>query len=157
MVCRTPLCRRLLGLTPALVLPCLLLLVGCGPVRYDPDLAARPYPADLPRAETADIQLFRDGTAIEIVNATPVSYEAFNLWINQRFVRSVASLPAGSSRALSLWDFRDERGEVIRAGGFFRTQEPTPVVLAEIETTNEAGEPVLIGLITIPSELDPRK
>lgn len=95
------------------------------------------------------MQVFRDGEKLEIVNATARSYYDFDLWINQRYVRHVESLPAGKSLRLSLWDFFDVRGEAINAGGFWRTVEATPVRLVEIQTG--ADEP-MIGLVTIRAE-----
>jgi hypothetical protein len=121
-------------------------LAGCAPDLYHPARATRPYPFSLHRAEAADIQVFRRGTSIEIVNFTPRTYRGFDLWLNQRYVRHVEELPAGGTISLSLWEFYDERGEVINAGGFFRTHDPTPIALAEIQPG--ADEP-MIGLVTI--------
>ena len=124
-------------------------LGGCLRQTYFPERASRPYPLDLPTAETVDMQVFREGTNIEIVNATARSYHDFDLWINQRYVRHVEALPAGETVRLSLWEFYDERGEVPSAGGFWRTVEATPVRLVEIQTAED--EP-LIGLVTIRAE-----
>lgn len=96
------------------------------------------------------MQVFRSGPDIEIVNATAQSYRDFDLWVNQRFVHHIDALPAGESLTLSLWDFFDERGERFNAGGFFRTMEPTPVRLVQIEQSPESA---LIGLVAIP-EID---
>ena len=122
---------------------------GCGRSLYDPAKATRAYPMHLHQPESIDVQVFRDKSSIELVNATPRSYTDFDLWINQRFVAHVAALPAGESVRLSLWDFRDERGERLNAGGFWRTEEPTPVRLVEIQI---ADEQPLIGLVTIRAE-----
>jgi hypothetical protein len=124
-------------------------LGGCQPTLYHPERATRPYPIDLHRAESIDIQVFRDGTTIELQNATARSYRDFDVWINQRYVARVDELGAGERRRLSLWDFIDERGEVINAGGLFRTDEPTAIRLVEIQTAEDAP---LIGLITIRAE-----
>ena len=122
------------------------LLAGCESVRYDPLLASRGYPRDLHRTETVDIQVFRDGSTIELVNATPKGYRDFDLWINQRYVRRIAVLPAGKTIEVSLWGFFDERGETLNAGGFLTTDLPTPVYLVEIQEVE--GKP-LVGLIAI--------
>lgn len=108
-----------------------------------------PYPDELHAPNAIDIQVFRDGTTIELVNATPRSYEDFNLWINQRYVRAVDELPAGGRLRLSLWDFYDERGEIMNAGGFFRSYEPDPVRLVQIQTDDTSP---LLGLIAIRDE-----
>lgn len=123
--------------------------LGCAPRTNDPALAARQYPFELHRAEVIDAQVFRRGTEIEIVNSTPHSYAGFDVWINQRYVRHVQSLPAGESIRLSLWDFRDEYGDRFNAGGFFRTHPPTPVRLVQFQTASD--EP-LVGLIAIRAE-----
>ena len=135
-----------------LVAVSLLVSGGCTQHRSDPSLATRAYPASLHEPRSIDIQVFRDGTDIEIVNSTARSYQNFDLWINQRYVRRVESLAAGQTIRLSLWDFRDELGDVINAGGLFRTDEPTPVRLVEIQVDD--AQP-MVGLISIPSE-EPR-
>lgn len=122
---------------------------GCVPPSYDPARATRPYPTAMHRPESADIQVFRDGRFIEIVNATAISYRHFDLWLNRRYVAHIDSLPAGASIRRSLWGFYDVRGEVFNAGGFWRTEAPTPLRLVEIEPA--AGE-ALVGLITIPED-----
>jgi len=104
-------------------------------------------PVRMPRA--VDMQVFRDGGHIEIVNSTARSYHDFDLWINQRYMRSVDRLEAGETRRFDLHGFYDERGEVISAGGFFATRAPTPVRLVQIQVDDTQP---LIGLITIRSE-----
>ncbi|MHC4989349.1 MAG: hypothetical protein ACYTGC_00070 [Planctomycetota bacterium] len=146
----------------ALGLLTLLALGGCLPATYDPARATRPYPDELHlasltdgqgqvvrRPQVIDMQVFRDGASIEIVNSTARSFEDFDLWVNQRFMRRVESLPAGDKIRLSLWDFYDELGEAFNAGGLWRTVEPTPVRLVQIQT---GPEDPLIGLITIRAE-----
>ena len=122
---------------------------GCMRQTHDPARATRAYPAHLHRAESVDIQVFREGQMLELVNATARSYNDFDLWVNQRFVRHVKALPAGRTVRLSLTSFYDELGEPFRAGGFFRTAEPMPVRLVEIQT---GAEEPMIGLITIRAE-----
>ena len=86
---------------------------------------------------------------IELVNATVHSYENFTLWINQRYMLKVDALPAGERLRLSLWDFYDERGERMNAGGFFRVYDPDPVRLVQIQIDDHSP---LVGLITIRDE-----
>ena len=90
--------------------------------------------------------VFREGSDIELVNATADSYFDFQLWVNQRYTRHVDALPAGETIRLSLWDFFDELGENFSAGGFWRTEEPTAVRLVEIQLGSDQP---MIGLITI--------
>ena len=124
--------------------------LGCQGVRYDPARATKAYPHQLHHANAVDIQVFRQDTTIELVNATTHSYTDFDLWINQRYAKRIESFPAGETLRLSLWDFFDERGESLNAGGLFRFDEPTPVRLVEIQTGDDQP---LIGVITIRSEI----
>jgi hypothetical protein len=124
---------------------CLTVAAGCAKPLYDPSRATRPYPHELHTTNLIDIQVFRDGQDIELVNATPHTYSSVDVWINQRFVRRVDAIPAGETIRLSLWDFFDERGERMNAGGIWRTQEPTPVRLVQLQRGE--NEP-MIGLIT---------
>ncbi len=133
-----------------LVAACALMLAmftGCDRRMYNPALATRPYPHDLHRPEALDIQVFREGPSIEIVNATARSFYDFDLWINQRYVRRLEALRAGDTVRLSLWGFYDVRGDRFSAGGFWRTEPPTLLRLAEIQPGE--NEP-MIGLVTIP-------
>ena len=122
---------------------------GCGRKMYDPAWATRPYPDALHTTNVADMQVFRRGTSIEIVNATAHSYREVDLWLNQRYVCHVSEIPAGQSTTLSLWDFHDEFGDAFNAGGFFRSYEATPVRMVEIQT---APEQPMIGLVAIRAE-----
>jgi hypothetical protein len=131
---------------------CVLMLAiaaGCSRRMYDPALATRPYPHHLHQSEAADIQVFRDGPSIEIVNATPRSFYDFDLWINQRYVRRIEALRAGETIQVSLWEFYDLRGDRFSAGGLWRTEPATPLSLAEIQ---EAEDEPMIGLVAIPED-----
>ena len=144
-----PTARRCSTATLALCALSLLLACGCHRALYDPAKATRPYPAHLHTARSVDIQVFRDQTNLLLVNATARSYYDFDLWINRRYVAHVPALPAGESLRLSLWHFYDVRGESVNAGGFWRTKEPTPVRLVEIQLDHQQP---LIGLVTIRAE-----
>jgi hypothetical protein len=124
-------------------------LSGCQPASYNPAMATRAYPEQLHTTDTVDMQVFRDDTTIELVNTTANTYTDVDVWLNQRYVLRVDELPAGGSLTLSLWDFYDERGEVFNAGGLFRSVDPTPLRLVELQTSDT--EP-MVGLITIRAE-----
>ena len=126
---------------------CVLLpAAGCAHTMYDPVHASPAYPSDLHRPTSVDIQVFREGPELEIVNSTPTTYRDVAIWINQRFMRPLDTLPAGATIRLSLWDFWDVRGDRFAAGGFWRVQEPTPLRLVELQVGED--EP-LVGLVTI--------
>ena len=126
-----------------------LLGTGCTRPLFDPARATRKYPGALDRVEIVDIQVFREGVSLDVVNATVRSYEDVTLWVNRRYAAAIPSIPAGRTTSFSLWEFYDERGEVFNAGGFFRTRRPTPVRLVEIEPADGGG---MIGLVTIRAE-----
>ncbi len=140
-------------MTPArrvlLVLALAAPVVACQRPTFVAERATRPYPFELHTTETVDIQVFRDGVHIELVNSTAWSHRDFDLWVNQRFVKHVDSMAAGEKLRLSLWDFYDERGEAFNAGGILRIRAPTPVRLVQMQADQEAQ---LIGLITIPED-----
>ena len=139
----------ILGLLAGFVL-LLVVLGGCSSSqRYAPERATRPYPYELHTTATVDIQVFRDDTEIELVNSTARTYRDFDLWLNQRYVARVEELGAGKTIRLSLWDFYDDLGESLNAGGFFRTRRPDKVRLAEMQF--DASSP-MIGLITVRAE-----
>ena len=131
------------------VIAIVLCATGCEGVRYDPNRATRQYPDVLHHANSVNIQVFRHDTSIEIINATTQSFSNFDLWINQRYVHRLDSLPVGQTVHVSLWEFYDVRGESFNAGGFLRADEPTAVRLVEIQSSDT--EP-LVGLVSIPSE-----
>jgi hypothetical protein len=137
----TPVCLGLIASALA--------LCSCSPTAYVPDLATRPYPLEHHTTKTADVQCFRRGTDLEIVNSTAQSYADFDLWINQRYTHRLSSLPAGATLRISLWEFFDQHGQRFYAGGLFRSYPSEPVRLVEIQT---GPDQPLIGLVAIRSE-----
>ncbi|MBT8485230.1 MAG: hypothetical protein KJO43_06600 [Phycisphaerae bacterium] len=139
---------------------------GCTSTPINVARATRAYPRHLHLTEhvmgdaepvmapaSIDVQVFRDGSEIELVNAMPRSYRDFDLWINQRYVRRVASMPAGATVRLSLREFYDMRGEVFNAGGFWRTVASTPIRMVELQMTDQTP---LLGLVAIAEPDDGR-
>ena len=123
------------------------LLGGCALFRvgsFSPiDAAyARPLPADLSQEETLDIQVFRNGTRLVLTNSTARSFENATLWVNRRFSLPIERFEIGQTLDLPLRSFVDEYGVPFRAGGFFATEPPDPVVLVQLES--EGG---MYGLI----------
>jgi hypothetical protein len=122
---------------------------GCSGRRYVASQATRPYPAQLGQGEIIDVQVFRDGGELIVVNATPQSFSDFDIWVNRRYMLHLDRLEAGETRRLWFGDFFDQWGETPVAGGFFRAERPTPSVLVQFQIGTE--EP-LLGLIAIPAE-----
>jgi hypothetical protein len=124
---------------------------ACQRYPYDPSKASRPYPKQLSQGSVVDMQVIPDvnGGTLTVVNPTATTYANFDLWLNQRYVRHVDSLPAGENLVLDINTFWDERGEGPFPGGWFRYFEPTPIVLVQIQT---APDKPLIGLVAKPPD-----
>lgn len=131
------------------LLTAFIFLVSCQNPAGNPNLASQPYPMDLHIAESVPIQVIRKDEYIEIVNSTADDYNNSTLWINQRFSSPLPSMPAGSTVRFNLWQLRDSYGEQFNAGGIWRTDEPTLLVIAELQLGEELP---LIGLIVIGEE-----
>lgn len=122
---------------------------SCTPQVYVPELATRAYPTEHHNTRTIDIQCFRRGTDLEIVNSTARSFADFEVWINQRYMQRINDLPAGATLRISLWDCIDAYGRRFYAGGFFRAYPAEAVRMVQIQPSPD--EP-MIGLIAIRSE-----
>ena len=128
-------------------------MISCQNPAGDPALAcasaSAPSPMHLHIAQSVPIQVIRTDEYIEIMNSTAVDYNSSTLWLNQRYSGKLPSLLAGTTLRVNLWSFRDSYGEQFNAGGIWRTDEPTQLVIAEVQTGE--NEP-LIGLIVIGGE-----
>ena len=94
-----------------LVLPStglLLMVSGCNFPNFDPKLATRPYPFELHTTDVVPIQVFRDGTDIEIVNSTDRTWTEATVWVNQRYAVLLESLKPGQRVSIDLFSFRDD-------------------------------------------------
>ena len=123
-----------------------LALAACQNQSGNPELANSQYPMELHQSGSVSIQVHRDKEFIEIVNSTATDYTSATLWINQRFSTGLGPMPAGKRLTVNLWSLRDEYGEQFNAGGAWRTDEPTPVVIAELQ---EHESTPLVGLVVI--------
>ena len=93
------------------------------------------YPEALPRTTTLDIHVIRRGQRIQMTNTTAQPFGEFTLWLNRRFsLRIPEGLAIGQTRTLNLNHFRDQYDERFRAGGFFATEKPEKIVLAELQS-----------------------
>lgn len=114
---------------------------GCaaGPVDY-----ARAYPENKEPAQTINVQVFRREDHISFTNTSPYDFGPSTLWVNAAYSRPIDALHIGQTVDLSLHDFRNEHSQPFRAGGFFATELPSKLVLAEIESGDR-----LYGLIVV--------
>ncbi len=116
------------------------------PTRVD---YARLYPADLTQTQVLDVQVFRHTHDLEFTNTSAKAFGPSTLWVNQRFSKPIAGLAVGQTLVVPLRDLRDEFSIPFRTGGFFATEAPDRLVLAQIETPDADGKPTLYGLVVI--------
>lgn len=112
---------------------------------------ARPYP-DAKQSRTLNIQVFRSTKHLELTNTTAQAFGPCTLWLNARFSRPIGGLGVGQSLRLPLEEFRDEYSDVFRGGGFFSTEAPDRLVLAQIESLTVDDKADLIGLVVVKGE-----
>lgn len=110
---------------------------------------AREYPLEAVQNETLNIQVFRNGTQIQLTNTSARTLPAGTLWINQWWFQEVPELAPGESLELGLRDFVDRYGQPFRAGGFFATRDPDLVVLAQWQTQDD-----LLGLVVVENRIN---
>lgn len=126
-----------LALCPVLLLP------GCA-TTHSGFIEGPIYPSNKRQTRSLDIQVFRNDTEISFTNTTAHVIPAGTMWINAWYSAPIDAVGIGETVTLSLFDFKDQFGETFRAGGFFATERPTKLVLAQIEMENE-----LVGLVVI--------
>lgn len=146
--CRAP---RLTRLVAAVAATCAAAaLAACSstpaPVEY-----ARPFPQQLVQAETVDVQVFRREKTVFFTNTTARRFERGTMWLNRRYSRPFEPIAPGESFEAPLHEFRDEFGEPFRAGGFFASEFPDRLVLAQLETPQADGRSRLVGLVVVQS------
>lgn len=124
---------------------------GCG-ASAKPREPGRAFPVELDQAGTLDIQVVREETEIELTNTSATSFGPCTMWLNRRFSRPIDGLKIGETLRLRLGDFRDEYGDVFRAGGFFATELPERLVQAHLEVPGPDGAPTLVGLVVVARE-----
>ena len=121
---------------------------------YEPEKATRPYPFDLPQGSVVQIQVIPRTDALEIINATAVSYSNFDLWLNQRYVVHMPELLAGQTVVVPLDSMWDQSGGTPFSGGLLRYFQPTPLVLVQIQADEKSP---LVGLVpTLPESVRDR-
>jgi hypothetical protein len=114
---------------------------------------ARAYP-DLKQSEVLNIQVFRRTKTIEFTNTTARAIGASTIWLNARFSRPIDGLAIGQSVTLPMKEFRDEFYDAFRGGGFFAVEPPERLALAQIETKDAEGKPVMLGMVVVGGEAE---
>ncbi len=80
------------------------------------------------------MQVFRDGPILTMTNTSPATLGPGLLWINAAYSIEIDPIPSGERVTIDLRECLNEFGQPFRGGGFFATERPDDVVLAEIET-----------------------
>ncbi len=124
-------------------------LAGCQAPPPDISKATGRYPFDLHTTNSVSIQVIRDQEYIKIVNSTANDFTESMLWVNQQYTQSLPPMPAGSTISVNLWNCYDSLGDQFNAGGFWRTDEPTSLVIAELQ---QGESQPLVGLLVIGEE-----
>ena len=104
--------RKIILVRMLLFLVLCLACTGCNRPNYDPAYATRLYPFQLHTTDTLPIQVFRDGTHLEIVNSTDRSWGPSTIWVNQQFAYEISGLASGQRVTLDLFEFRNDLGEI---------------------------------------------
>jgi hypothetical protein len=102
------------------------------------------YPDKIERGPTLNIQVFRGTTQLEFTNTTARSIPPCRLWLNAWFSVDLNGLEVGQTLRLPLRDCRDRYGVSFRGGGFFATELPERLALAELQLDNK-----LLGLVVV--------
>ena len=106
------------------------------------------YPDDAVQTSVMDVQVVRDDTHITMTNTTARSIGRARMWVNGWYSREIDGFGVGETLRLNLYDFKDAYGTPFKAGGFFATERPEKLVLAQIEPLDvEPRE--LLGLIVV--------
>lgn len=133
----------ILVLAPALAVA---LPAGCAPterVGADPQ-----YPYGSKQAEVLDIQVVLKPTRLRFTNTTARAFGPTRIWLNQRFSQEVDAIGVGESFDLKLSGFRDEFGEKWRGGGFWASELPERLVLAQLEPLADDSTD-LLGMVVV--------
>ena len=105
------------------------------------------YPEKVERGPTLNIQVFRRATQLEFTNTTASPIPASRLWLNAWFSRDLEPLGVGQSVVIPLREFKDRFGESFRGGGFFATEIPDRLALAEVQMDGK-----MLGLVVVGGE-----
>lgn len=105
------------------------------------------YPVQAQHGPTLNIQVFRRETEIEFTNTTAEPLPPSVLWLNAWYSRPFEGLAIGKTTVIPLREFKDRYGDSFRAGGFFASELPDRVALAEVQTEGK-----MVGLVVVSGE-----
>ncbi len=129
---------------------CAAVVVVAGGCKTGSDVdAGRPaYPTEIRQEVVLDVQVVRNDTEITMTNTTARSIGRSLLWVNGWYSREIEGFGVGQTLTLNLYEFKDQYGTPFRGGGFFATERPERVVLAQVEPL-EGDSKELIGLVVV--------
>jgi len=96
--------------------------------------APRRYPAGVAQGETLPIQVVVDSRRVVLTNSTGTVFGPSVLWLNQWYSVAIDGLSIGETVSIPIGRFIDEHGQQMRGGGFFATESPERIILAELRT-----------------------
>lgn len=124
-----------------LVIVSVLAVSGCAGRQLRPGPS---YPASLERRGALDVQVEVIDGRITLTNTTASMLPAGRLWLNAWYSVEVDPVAVGETLRVPVAAFRDEHGERMRGGGFFATEAPEAILLAEWQV-----EDGLYGLVVV--------
>ncbi|MAX23753.1 MAG: hypothetical protein CMJ19_04540 [Phycisphaeraceae bacterium] len=102
-----------------------------------PPLWSLKYPASKEQfAGDLDMTVIQDRKSIKITNRTVKTYNDVQVWVNQRYVTRVDSIPAGKTTSVALKLLMNQYGEKYPVPGLFRPDRSFPALLVELVEPN---------------------
>jgi hypothetical protein len=102
------------------------------------------YPSTIERLGAVDVQVVTRRGVLEFTNTTAEPLPAGRLWVNAWFSAPTERVEVGETFRVPISALHDEHGETMRGEGFFATEAPEEIYLAELQTN--AG---LTGLVVV--------
>ncbi len=125
-----------------LVLP---LLAGCVNI-VDLKRAGRPYPEGREQGLVEQVQVLQEDMDLRMTNGTADHFDGVSVWVNRRYVKDGVTLAPGATLVIPLSDLRDQWGEQPYPRAMFRSRQPTPIALVQIERSPDQP---LVGLVVV--------
>ncbi len=121
----------------------ILAIGGCASATHTQQ-SPRRYPAGAAQGETLPIQVVVDARLVVLTNSTGTVFGPSVLWLNQWYSVAIEGLAIGQTISIPIGWFIDEHGQQMRGGGFFATESPERIILAELRTDRGMqGRPVV--------------
>lgn len=106
-------------------------MAGCA-TTTPTERVARRYPTGAPQGAPLPIQVVVDSRRVEFTNSTGTVFGPSVLWLNQWYSVVIDGMTIGETISIPIAQFIDEHGQQMRGGGFFATEAPERIILAEL-------------------------